>query len=114
MDRIVVSAQALAERAVQAARTLTRNGEAADDHQVVVERVAYAATEARAIHELADTPAPLADAAHAAAGELAASLRYRLEPIAGVLGLGDIRYDEATRAEIEAAIAPSAVEPVGA
>ena len=61
MSRIAVSAKALADRAVEAARTLTRNGEAADEHQVVVERVAYAATEARVIHELTDTPAPLAD-----------------------------------------------------
>ena len=52
MNRIVVSANALADQAVEAARTLTRNGEAADDHQVVVERVAYAATEARVIKEI--------------------------------------------------------------
>jgi (2S)-methylsuccinyl-CoA dehydrogenase len=111
---IAVSAKALADRAVEAARTLTRNGEAADEHQVVVERVAYAATEARVIHELTDTPAPLADAARVAMAELAASLRYRLEPIAGVLGIGEPTYDEATRAEIATATAPQAVEAIGA
>ncbi|HEU4610561.1 MAG TPA: acyl-CoA dehydrogenase family protein, partial [Kofleriaceae bacterium] len=113
MSRIAVAAKALAERAVEAARTLTRNGEAADDHQVVVERVAYAATEARVIHELAATPDGLASFARVAAAELASSLRFRLEPIASVLGLGDIAYDAATRAEIEQSIVPSAVEAVG-
>lgn len=114
MNKIAVSAQSLADRAVEAARALTKNGEAIDDHQVVVERVAYAATEARVIHELADTPASLAEYAHVAAGELAASLRYRLEPVAGLLGLGDTTFDAATRAEIDQATAPAAVEAVGA
>ncbi|HEY5925816.1 MAG TPA: acyl-CoA dehydrogenase family protein [Kofleriaceae bacterium] len=113
MNRIAARAQALADRAVEAARTLTRNGEAADEHQVVVERVAYAATEARVIHELADTPAELAASARVAAGELAASMRYRLEPIASVLGLPEPGYDDETRAEIQQAIAPSAVEAIG-
>lgn len=113
MSRIAVAAKALAERAALAARTLTRNGEAADEHQVVVERVAYAATEARVIHELAATPDGLASFARVAAAELASSLRFRLEPIASVLGLGDIAYDAATRAEIEQSIVPSAVEAVG-
>jgi (2S)-methylsuccinyl-CoA dehydrogenase len=103
----------MADRAVEAARALTNNGETADDHQVVVERVAYAATEARVIQELAETPAELAASARVAAGELAASLRYRLEPIAGVLGLGELAFDEATRAEIQDAITPSAVEAIG-
>ncbi|HEY5951591.1 MAG TPA: acyl-CoA dehydrogenase family protein [Kofleriaceae bacterium] len=113
MNRIAVSAQQLADRAVEAARTLTRNGEAADEHQVVVERIAYAATEARVIHELADSPSELAAAARVATGELAASLRYRLEPIAGVLGLGELAYDAPTREEILQSITPSAVEAIG-
>jgi (2S)-methylsuccinyl-CoA dehydrogenase len=110
---IAVAAQQLADRAVEAARSLTKNGEAADDHQVVVERVAYAATEARVIQELAEVSVAMAAAAHVAAGELAASLRFRLEPIASVLGLGELAYDAATRAAIEKAIAPSTVEEVG-
>jgi (2S)-methylsuccinyl-CoA dehydrogenase len=114
MSKIAVAAQALADRAVEAARKLTNNGETADDHQVVVERVAYAATEARVIHELADTPATLAASARVAAAELAASIRYRLEPVASVLGLGDVAYDAATRAAIEEAITPRAVEDIGA
>ncbi|HEX5064134.1 MAG TPA: acyl-CoA dehydrogenase family protein [Kofleriaceae bacterium] len=113
MNRIAVAAGALADRAVEAARTLTKNGEAIDEHQVVVERVAYAATEARVIRELADVPAQLAAAARVAEGELAASLRYRLEPIADVLKLGTLAYDEPTRAEIQQVITPSAVEAIG-
>jgi len=86
------AARALAERAVEAARTLTNNGERADDHQVVVERVAYAATEARVLAELAQVPSTVKAAADVAAAELAASIRNRLEPVAGALGLGNILY----------------------
>src|SRR6476469_3835418 len=109
MNVIAVAARALADRAVSAARTLTRNGEAADEHQVVVERVAYAATEARVIGELAEVPPALQPAAHVAAGELAASLRYRLEPIANDLEL-DPSYDASARAAIADAISPATVE----
>ncbi|MBV8761115.1 MAG: acyl-CoA/acyl-ACP dehydrogenase [Deltaproteobacteria bacterium] len=102
-----MDAAALATRAVEAARTLTKNGETVDEHQVVVERVAYAATEARVIAELAEVPASVADAAKVAAAELAASIRHRLEPIAGVLGLGELPFvpDEHR--------APAAVEAIG-
>lgn len=102
------AARALADRAVEAARTLTKNGETADEHQVVVERVAYAATEARVIAELAEVPATVADAARVAAAELAASIRHRLEPIAGVLALGELAY------VADEALAPAAVEAIGA
>src|SRR5260370_426005 len=114
MESIAAATRALADRAVDAARTLTRNGEVADDHQVVVERVAYAATEARVIDELAALPVELAATARVAIAELAQSLRFRLEPIAGVLGLPEPRFDDAPRAEIADAIAPAGVEAVGA
>ncbi len=114
MNVIAVAARTLADRAVEAARTLTRSGEAIDEHQVVVERVAYAATEARVIAELADVPAPLAAFAQAAAAELALSLKSRLEPVAGVLGLGELRYDDAAREAIAASVTPAAVEELGA
>lgn len=114
-DRSVISmsVQALAERAVEATRTLTRDGEGIDDHQVVVERVAYAATEARVIAELARAPEPMAAAARVAVAELAASIPYRLAPIAPLIGLGDLAYDAQTAAAIAAGIAPSAVEEIG-
>jgi (2S)-methylsuccinyl-CoA dehydrogenase len=113
MDAIANAARTLADRAVDAARTLTRQGEAADDHQVVVERVAYAATEARVIGELLEVPAEVAAAARIAAAELAASLRHRLEPIGPELGLPEPRYDDTARAQIAEALAPKAVEAVG-
>jgi (2S)-methylsuccinyl-CoA dehydrogenase len=100
------AARALAERAVEAARTLTRNGEAIDEHQVVVDKVAYAATEARVIAELAEVPSTVKAAAEVAIAELAASIRNRLEPVAGVLGLGSILYPVDQL--------PAAVEDVGA
>ena len=92
---MTVAARSLADRAVEAARTLTRNGEAIDDYQVVVERVAYAATEARVLAELAAVPPGLADEARVAAAELAQSVLHRLEPVAAALSLGELRYDDA-------------------
>ena len=97
----------LAERAVAAARTLTRNGEAIDEHQVVVERVAYAATEARVIADLATAPAQHADAAAIAIAELSASIAQRLAPVADLLGI-EVAHPS------QAALAPAAVEAVGA
>lgn len=117
-DRDVISAAAsvLVERAIEAARTLTRNGEALDEHQVVVEKVAYAATEARVIVELARAPAPLAPAARVAAAELAAQLPFRLAPIATALGLPPdaLAYPADAARAITIAIAPDAVEAIGA
>ena len=78
LDAIARAATQLADHAVTAARTLTRQGDAIDEHQVVVERVAYAATEARVVAELARAGVP---GAEIAAAELALSLRNRLEPI---------------------------------
>jgi (2S)-methylsuccinyl-CoA dehydrogenase len=110
---IETAATALAERAVIAARALTREGHAIDDHQVVVERVAYAATEARVIAELAAAPAEFANIAGCAAAELAASIPYRLAPIAPALGLPSLAYDDAAQAAITAGLAPSEVERIG-
>src|SRR5262249_23466064 len=91
---IATAAGALAERAVAAAHGLTQDGHAIDDHQVVVERVAYAATEARVIAELAALPdvdvglgRELGEIAACAAAELAAAIPHRLAPVAPLLGL---------------------------
>jgi len=114
-DREVIAAAAgaLAERAVGAARVLTDAGAATDEHQVVVDRVAYAATEARVIAELAAAPPELAEVAFVAAAELAASIPYRLAPIAPALGLGELRYDPVAASAIATGIAPAAVEAIG-
>src|SRR5262245_40469004 len=113
LEAIATAARALVDEAIAAARTLTRNGEAIDDHQVAVERVAYAATEARVIRELAEVPAELAEFAEVAAAELAASASHRLAPVAPVLGIAEPRYDDSVRAVIAPRIAPAAVESVG-
>jgi (2S)-methylsuccinyl-CoA dehydrogenase len=84
------AAQQLTQAAVQSATELTRGGETIDEHQVVVDRVAYAATEARAAAELvaAATLEPsLAPLAIAAAADFARSCRDRLDPVAQDLGI---------------------------
>lgn len=109
-QRRVIEAAAcdLADRAVAAARALTSNGAAIDDHQVVVERVAYAATEARVIRALASAPDEAS--ATCAAAELAASIPHRLAP----LGLDlTLEYAADARAAIAAGIAPAALEAIG-
>ncbi len=115
-DRAVIATatQALADQVVAAARALTDHGATTDDHQVVVERVAYLATEARVIAELARLPAELAAAALVAAAELAAGMLHRLGPVAPALGLGELRYAPAAAAAIATGIAPAAVEAIGA
>jgi len=60
MAVIADATTAFAARAVEAVRALTNGGETIDDHQVAVERVAYAATEARVIAELQTVPAEVA------------------------------------------------------
>jgi (2S)-methylsuccinyl-CoA dehydrogenase len=112
-DVIAAAAGALADRAIAAARELTRDGHAIDEHQVVVERVAYAATEARVIAELAAAPDELADVARCAAAELAAAMAYRLAPVAPVLGLASLAPDDAAQAAIAEGVAPAAVERIG-
>jgi (2S)-methylsuccinyl-CoA dehydrogenase len=114
-DRALIShaARALADRALDAARELTGHGERIDEHQVAVERVTYAATEARVIEELVRAPGILAAAARTAAAELAAQIPHRLAPVAGLLGLGALTYDADASAAIAAGIAPDAVEAIG-
>jgi (2S)-methylsuccinyl-CoA dehydrogenase len=113
-ELIAKAAGTIADRAVEAARVLTDGGATTDDHQVVVDRVAYAATEARVITELARLPGELGAIADVAAAELAAAIPYRLAPVAPLLGLPELRYDDATAAAIARGQAPAAVEAIGA
>jgi len=103
----------LVRAAVAAARDLTQHGARIDDHQVVVDRVAYIATQARVIEDLAGVPPALAAAASFAIGELAADIVHRLGPIAPILGI-DASLDVAARAAIAQATAPAAAEAIGA
>jgi len=96
---LLAAAERLLEQAVAGARELTGDGRRIDEHQVATERVAYAATEARAARDLV-TAVETARAdgsssdrfelcAVAGAADLVASLRERLSTAADDLGFGD-------------------------
>ena len=106
--------------AVAAAKDMTGGGKAIDDHQVITERVAYAATEAVAAHEvLAELDAWAADGkltpirektAIAAVGELMSNLRDRLSSSADDLGIGDAAVEAAFPAGVRAALRRTTAE----
>jgi (2S)-methylsuccinyl-CoA dehydrogenase len=96
---LLAAADSLLAGALARAREITKKGAAIDDHQVLAERVAYAATEARAARELLEyakgvasegrADAWLEATAAAGAADLIASLVARLTPAIDDLGLGD-------------------------
>ncbi len=106
--------RALVEPALDRARTLTDQGKGIDDHQVLTERVAYAATEVRAASEtLALVRGLRAEgrssellelSAGAAVAELVMAARNRLEPIIDELGLGDAALAAAFPADVRATL----------
>jgi (2S)-methylsuccinyl-CoA dehydrogenase len=108
--RLLDAADTLLAKSLGAARTITENGKRIDDHQVLSERVAYAATEGRAARELVDYVASvqaegrcsemLERTAVAGVGELVTRLRNRIEPAVEDLGIGDAAVDEAFPSEI--------------
>jgi (2S)-methylsuccinyl-CoA dehydrogenase len=109
---VLAAVQALTETAVAAAARLTDGGKRIDDHQVVSERVAYAATEARAAAELLAfvdatgtrrTPT-LERLAVAGVAELAAAARDRLVPVIDDLGIGEAAVEAAFTPEVRAAL----------
>ena len=97
---VLAPAEQLLDRALARARELTRQGAAIDDHQVLSERIAYAATEARAARELmayvertkaeGRADALLEATAAAASADLVTSLVGRLAASADVLGIDDV------------------------
>jgi (2S)-methylsuccinyl-CoA dehydrogenase len=111
---IAEACRAWAADAVAAAAVLTGRGETLDDHQPVVERVAYAATEARVVAELAAIDPSLGTFAHVAAAELATGLRHRLGPALASLGIALPEITPEVAAAIAVGVAPAAVEAVGA
>jgi (2S)-methylsuccinyl-CoA dehydrogenase len=106
---LLAGADHLVQAALDRAREITNGGKRIDDHQVLAERVAYAATEARAAGELIDfTASARAEGAGndtleltcvAAVADLVGNLRDRLTPAVDDLGLGE--------AILEAAFSPS-------
>lgn len=109
-----------AAAALAAAGVLTAGGERLDDHQVVVERVASAATDARVAQSLlaaldANRRAgeAFAEPCRVAIAELARSARDRLEPLALDLGISDAPYDADTRAALHRLGHQDAVRAIG-
>lgn len=111
---LLAAGEALLESALARAREVTEGGKAIDDHQVLTERVAYAATEARAAREVLDFvedarkegrgDETLEASAVAAAAHLVASLRDRLDPALPQLGLDDEALEKAFPAETRRAL----------
>jgi (2S)-methylsuccinyl-CoA dehydrogenase len=100
----------LLEEAVSAAKQLTDGGKKIDDHQVITEAVAYAATEAVAAQEaLASIDAVVAEGrgtphlerlAVGGVGDLVAGLYARLSRVADSLGIGDAAVEKAFPADV--------------
>ncbi len=103
--QLLVAADELLTRAIERSAAITEHGRKIDDHQVLTERVAYAATEARAaravLEAVEDARAEkqssdlLEATAIASVGDLVASLRDRLWLAADDLGIGEEAIDEA-------------------
>jgi (2S)-methylsuccinyl-CoA dehydrogenase len=108
LTAIARAARDLANRAIGKARELTSNGANIDDHQVVVERVAYAATEARVIDELLAAPDDVAAYAHVAIAELAVSIENRF-----ALVLPELQYAAGVRDQLAAVASIGAYEALG-
>lgn len=97
--RLLGTAEDLVERALERGRDITGRGARIDDHQVLVERLSYAATQARAAREMlaaldvakaeGRTGEAFERAGVAAVALLCGSLRDRLEPVVDDLGLGE-------------------------
>ncbi len=117
---ILAAGSTLLTDAVAAAKRLTDGGKMIDDHQVITERVAYAATEAVAAHAvLAELDAwtsegnstPLREkTAIAAVGELMNNLRERLSSAADDLGIGDSAVESAFPVDVRAALRRTTAE----
>jgi (2S)-methylsuccinyl-CoA dehydrogenase len=96
---LVSAAQDLVARTLEKTRALTGGPGGIDDHQVVAERAAYAATEARAAAELLLTaesaPSPeMTRLAAAGVGELVINLRNRIDALLPDIGLSETDIEE--------------------
>jgi (2S)-methylsuccinyl-CoA dehydrogenase len=105
---------------VAAAKSLTDNGKRIDDHQVITERIAYAATEAVAAHEMlnefdawsadGNATAMREKLAIAAVGELMTNMRDRLSASADDLGIGDAAIEGSFPADVRSALRRTTAE----
>ncbi len=124
---LLSAAEALLSQAVASAAQLTEQGRKIDDHQVLTERVAYAATQARAARALiASTDALrveqrsseiLEQRSTAAVADLVADVRELLFLSADDLGLGDAAVEQAfpveRRDQLRCALAEAVFRAVG-
>jgi (2S)-methylsuccinyl-CoA dehydrogenase len=102
---LLAAGESLFDRALARAREITEAGAAIDEHQVLTERIAYAATEVRAAREVlihaeaavaeGRGSAPLERLWATSAAELIASVRSRLEPAVDELGIGEDALEQA-------------------
>ncbi|MFP8879130.1 MAG: acyl-CoA dehydrogenase family protein [Myxococcota bacterium] len=119
---LLESAEKLVDLAIERATSITDGGKCIDDHQVLTERVSYAATECRAARALVDFTTELVDEgrcsemletiAVAGATDLVESLRNRLAPAIDDLGIGDEGFDLAFPRELCAQIRGASHESV--
>jgi len=110
--RLLGAAEDLVERALERARALTERGARIDDHQVLVERVSYAATQARAAREMlaaldvakaeGRTGESFERSGVAGIALLCISMRERLESVVDDLGIGEAGLAEAFTPELRA------------
>ncbi len=124
---LLAAGDALLEPALERAREITSGGKGIDDHQVLAERMAYAATEQRAAQEViafADRAAAegrsnenQVQTAVAAVADLVRCLRDRLEPALDDLGLGEEVLEKAlpadTRARLRACGSEALLREIG-
>ncbi|MCS5637152.1 MAG: acyl-CoA dehydrogenase family protein [Myxococcota bacterium] len=107
---LLAAGTTLLEHAVTAGKSLTEGGKRIDDHQVITERIAYAATEAVAAHEVILSAEALRAegrsnpmlelTAVGAVGQLVAGLLGRISESADELGIGDATIEATFPAEI--------------
>ena len=116
------AADRLVERSLERAREITEGGRRIDDHQVLAQRVAYAATQARAARDTVDAVAAaeqharsskiLVSTAAAAVADLVSSLRGNLEKSLDDLGLTESEFDAAFPADARALLRAAGSEEV--
>ena len=111
-QQLLSSADRLLEASLDRAREITAGGKQIDAHQVLAERVAYAATEGRAARALLDLASAAAAEGRAdehltrtcvaSVADLVLSLEQRLAATIDELGLGEDALEAAFPAEIRA------------
>ncbi|MDX2167897.1 MAG: acyl-CoA dehydrogenase family protein [Deltaproteobacteria bacterium] len=127
VERLVATVETVVREALAVAAKRTSGGKGIDDEQVHAERLAYAATEARAARDLltyaagaaVHQPEPAVGAMAAAfAGEIAAKLRGQIEAHPDEFGIADDRLNATlgspqVRGLIRAATADTALAAIG-